>query len=245
MNKAIMHYHLFKNAGTSLDASLKDNFEGDKWVTAEFPAQPAKNRELARQWVSENPQALCFSSHTAFFPTPEIPGRTILPVVFVRHPLDRIASAYAFEKKQGGNGFGSVLARNTTFSGYCETRLALGYDRQCKNFHVDRFASMFSPAFGSELERAIKAFEHLPFVGLVEEFDKSLVRLESWLKDEGFKDISIVPKTHNVSRNNQATLEDKLAALEGEIGGEMFALLLEVNADDMVLYEKVKATYTE
>lgn len=245
MNKAIFHYHLFKNAGTSLDASFKENFHGEEWVTAEFPAQPAKNRDLARQWVSENPQALCFSSHTAFLPPPEIPGRVILPVIFVRHPIDRIASAYSFEKKQGGKGFGAVLARNTSFSGYCESRLALGYDRQCRNFHVDRFASMFAPAFGSELDRALKAFDMLPFVGLVEEFDKSLQRLEDWLKTEGFEDIAIAPKEHNVSRDNKASLEEKLAALEEDMGSEMFARLLDENADDMKLYEKVKARYAD
>ena len=245
MNKAIFHYHLFKNAGTSLDASLKENFTGDEWVTTEFPAQPAKNRELAKKWVSENPQALCFSSHTAFFPPPEVEGRIILPVIFVRHPIDRIASAYSFEKKQGGDGFGSVLARNTTLKGYCETRLALGYDRQCKNFHVDRFASMFEPAFGSELERAIKAFEMLPFVGLVEAFDKSLQQLESWLKSEGFEDIAIAPKEHNVSRDNKVTIDEKLAALEEEMGKDMYARLLVENADDMALYERVKERFAE
>ncbi|MEP1869056.1 MAG: hypothetical protein ABJJ44_05975, partial [Paraglaciecola sp.] len=166
MTTAIFHYHLFKNAGTSLDASFKENFSGDEWVTNEFPAQPAKNRDLARQWISENPQALCFSSHTAFLPPPNIEGRKLLPVIFVRHPIDRIASAYSFEKKQGGDGFGSVLARNTDIKGYCESRLALGYDRQCKNFHVDRFSDMFPPAFDSELERALKALDVLPFVGL-------------------------------------------------------------------------------
>jgi hypothetical protein len=245
MKKTIFHYHLFKNAGTSLDASFKENFNGDEWVTNEFPAQPAKNRELVKQWISENPQALCFSSHTAFFPPAAIEGNKLLPVIFVRHPIDRIASAYSFEKKQGGNGFGSVLARNTDIKGYCECRLALGYDRQCKNFHVDRFADMYPPAFGSELERALKALDVLPFVGLVEEFAVSLQKLETWLKSEGFEDISIAPKEQNVSRDNKASLDEKLAKLEVEMGADMYAHLLEVNADDMALYEAVKARYKE
>ena len=104
---------------------------------------------------------------------------------------------------------------------------------------------MFAPAFGSELDRALKAFDMLPFVGLVEEFDKSLQRLEDWLKTEGFEDIAIAPKEHNVSRDNKASLEEKLAALKEDMGSEMFARLLDENADDMKLYEKVKATYTE
>ncbi|WOD06199.1 hypothetical protein [Marinomonas sp. GJ51-6] len=107
MKTVILHYHLFKNAGTSLDAAFKENFsvEQGEWVTREFSAQPAKNREELKQWIIDNPQAKCFSSHTAIFPVPHIDGINIIPVIFYRHPIDRIASAYSFEKKQGGNGF--------------------------------------------------------------------------------------------------------------------------------------------
>lgn len=244
MKKAIFHYHLFKNAGTSLDASFKENFTGDEWVTKEFPAQPAKNRDMVKQWISENPQALCFSSHTAFFPLPIIEEFSVLPVIFIRHPIDRIASAYAFEKKQGGDGFGAVLARNTDIKGYCESRIALGYDRQCKNFHTDRFSRMFPPAFGSELERSLKALDVLPFVGLVEEFDISLQKLEVWLKSEGFHDIAIAPKEQNISRDHKVSIEEKLAELEAQMGAQMFAYLVAANADDMALYEAVKARFS-
>ncbi len=179
--KAIFHFHLFKNAGTSLDASFKDNFEaGTEWLTEEFPANPAKNRELVKRWVENNKSAKCFSSHTAQLPVPSVDYFKLLPVIFIRHPIDRIASAYSFERKQGGNGFGAVLARNTTLKGYIESRIALGHDRQCKNFHTERFAYMFGAEHGSELDRAKMAVEQLPFVGLVEKFNESLEKLESW-----------------------------------------------------------------
>ena len=88
MTKAIFHYHLFKNAGTSLDASLKENFEaGTEWLTEEFPANPAKNRELVKQWVENNKEAKCFSSHTALLPVPKVQGLELLPVIFIRHPI--------------------------------------------------------------------------------------------------------------------------------------------------------------
>ncbi|MEP1870879.1 MAG: hypothetical protein ABJJ44_15235, partial [Paraglaciecola sp.] len=80
---------------------------------------------------------------------------------------------------------------------------------------------------------------------LVEEFDASLQKLETWLQSEGFSDIAIAPKEQNVSRDNKVSLDDKLAALEAEMGADMYARLLEVNADDMTLYEAVKAQYVE
>ena len=41
----ILHYHLFKNAGTSIDAILKDNFD-EKWVTREFESSNS-NKNMA------------------------------------------------------------------------------------------------------------------------------------------------------------------------------------------------------
>jgi hypothetical protein len=72
MSTVILHYHLFKNAGTSLDVAFKDNFseEQGEWVTREFPAQLNENREKVKQWIIDNPQARCFSSHTAILPPP-------------------------------------------------------------------------------------------------------------------------------------------------------------------------------
>ena len=184
MRTVILHYHLFKNAGTSLDAAFKENFseqEGE-WVTKEFPGQPAKNREELKQWIIDNSQAKCFSSHTAIFPVPQVEGVKVIPVIFYRHPIDRIASAYSFEKKQGGDGFGPVLARSTNLAGYIETHLTHEHNRQCRNFHAHRLATMFGGKQGDEATLAKMAIEALPFIGLVEKYAESLERLEVLLK---------------------------------------------------------------
>jgi hypothetical protein len=236
MRRVILHYHLFKNAGTSLDAAFKENFKGDEWVTAEFPSQPAKNRELVKQWIIDNPQAKCFSSHSAMLPPPKIEGVKVLPVIFMRHPIDRIASAYEFEKKQGGDGFGAVLARNTDFKGYVETRLSLGNDRQCRNFHMQRLAAMFGEKLGDEVVRAKLAIDTLPFVGLVEDFSKFLILLEKWMKSEGFSDIVLQPVEKNVSRSVHKPIEEKLKVIQNSLGDNVWKSLLASNEKDIELY---------
>lgn len=241
MKTVILHYHLFKNAGTSLDAALKENFseENGEWVTKEFPAQPAKNREQLKQWIIDNPQAECFSSHTAIFPVPVIEGIKIIPVIFYRHPIDRMASAYSFEKKQGGEGFGPVLARNTSLGGYIETRLALGHDRQCRDFHAHRLATMFGEKQGDEATRANMAIENLPFVGLVEKYSESLERLESLLASEGFEGIKLKPVEKNVSRGIKKTLDEKLNEIKEQLGEGVFNKLLLANEVDLSVWEKL------
>lgn len=237
MRKVILHYHLFKNAGTSLDAAFKECVKSEEWVTKEFPGQPKVNREQVAQWILDNPQAKVFSSHTAHLPPPNLEGVKVLPVIFLRHPIDRIASAYAFETKQGGDSFGAVLARNTDLSGYIETRLALPHDRQCRNFHMQRLSMMFSEGQEDEFTRAKKALEYLPFIGIVEQFTDSMIRLEKWLLQEGFGNINLKPVEKNVSRDIKKTLVDKLDEFEKRISPEVYTSLIAANKDDVSLYE--------
>lgn len=244
MRKVILHYHLFKNAGTSLDAAFKENFsaEAGEWVTKEFPANPTQNQRQLRQWILDNPQAKCFSSHTALLPVPEFDDIKVFPVIFVRHPIDRIASAYSFEKKQGADTFGSVLARNTSLKGYIETRLSLVQDRQCRNFHCERFAVEKLNSSKYLLEDSLLTAKTLPFIGIVENFEQSIMRLEKLLHDFGFSSITLIAKEANVSREI-ISIDEKLSSLESELGQNIWNTLIEANKEDLALYEKLSTHY--
>ncbi|TPV55129.1 hypothetical protein FJ444_17885 [Aestuariibacter sp. GS-14] len=245
MRKVIFHYHLFKNAGTSLDFALQQQFskQNGEWVTAEFPAQEGKNRAMVREWVAKSESAKCFSSHTAYLPVPVIENVEVFPIIFIRHPIDRIASAYAFEKKQGAGTFGSVLARNTNLKGYIETRLSIPLDRQCRNFHTQRFATKYPAANISEFEKAQKAVTELPFVGMVEKFSESLALLSSKLGEFGFDGLSLEVSEKNVSQKKSLSLEEKIEGIETEIGSELFSKLVEANQEDLALHRIVSEIY--
>jgi len=242
MRKLIFHYHLFKNAGTSVDEMLKANF-GQAWVTREFSGGHGPVQHEMVGWIRAQPEAMAFSSHTALLPAPQGPTWQVFPVIFVRHPIDRIASAYAFERRQGGDGFGAVLARNTTLAGYIEVRLAMDHDRQCRNFHCARLAQMFKADQGSEAERAMRAVAELPFVGLVEAYEQSIRRMTDWLKPH-FPQIAPLVMAKNVSRGHNEPLEAKLAQVRAEIGEALYGRLEEINGPDMAVHKAVRAGYS-
>lgn len=175
----ILHYHLFKNAGTSLDLILKRNF-GARWVTAEFPNEGlAGNTELVADWIRANPDAVAFSSHTAQGPIPQIDGVRIVSVMFLRDPIARIRSAYQFERDQRADTWGAQLAAANDFAGYVSARLDRPGDRQCRNFQTCRMAMLAPPLSDAEpeLTRALRGLAMLSCVGLVDEFDRSVARL--------------------------------------------------------------------
>ncbi|MBB94234.1 MAG: hypothetical protein CML68_06500 [Rhodobacteraceae bacterium] len=176
----ILHYHLFKNAGTSLDQVLKRNF-GPKWVTREFPMTTDDNTDQVTEWIRSEPEAVAFSTHTALGPIPEIEGVKIITVMLLRDPLARIRSAYRFERKQDAETWGAELAKQYDLEGYVRARLQRPKDRQCRNFQTHRLATL-APGDGTELDRALEGLRRLSVVGLVEGFDDTLSRLADLIR---------------------------------------------------------------
>ena len=241
MRKIIFHYHLFKNAGSSVDAILKSNFP-TQWVTREFNSTYDFNQQQVALWCEQESQVVAFSSHTALLPPPKIADTTVFPILFIRHPIDRIASAYEFEKHQDGDSPAILLARNNSLAGYIEHHLSHERISQCRNFQSHRLAQ-FSNANNSAdmLEAALHAIGQLPFIGLVDAFEESLQRLTHWLLPH-FPDFEAVAVAKNVRRGDM-DLPARLAAIQKEIGDECYQQLLDANSDDMAVYEQIKNTY--
>ncbi|QYK41010.1 MAG: hypothetical protein KF887_16700 [Paracoccaceae bacterium] len=229
----ILHYHLFKNAGTSFDGILKWNFPG-RWVTAEFPTGPASNTDQVTEWIVSNPQAVAFSSHTASGPLPEIPGVRIISALFLRDPVERIRSAYLFERAQAATAVadsrGVELARRTDLDGYARARIAVRGDRQCRDFHVARL-SRFVPGPQPELERAEAALKVLSFVGEVERFGHSIGRFQRLVAP-------VWPKFSAGSMHLNRAVEKEVA----EISPELRVFLEDNNRDDLALLETARRT---
>jgi len=244
LRKIIFHYHFFKNAGTSVDVLLKRSFPG-QWVAREFDSnQFDVNLDQVKNWLDHEQSALVFSSHTAMLPPPELDDIEIFPIVFIRHPIDRIASAYAFERIQDANTAGTLLARQTTFAGYIETQLAHGRFSQCRNFHIYKLMHMFKGKTGDQASLAIAALDSLPFVGLVEDYQQSIDRLVNWLSPH-FPNIKPIAVTKNVTRDNTLSLEQKLEQIRHEIGSECYEKLIAANAEDIAVFNAVQKKYAK
>ncbi|HEX8233440.1 MAG TPA: hypothetical protein VF559_08875 [Caulobacteraceae bacterium] len=234
----VLHYHLFKNAGTSVDEVLQANF-GEGWGKAEFSAGRSNVAEV-EAWLAAHPTVRAMSSHTALLPPPRLAGVAAAPVIFVRHPIDRIHSAYEFERRQGADTRGSRLAKSTDFAGYLRKRLA-GRERQCRNFQTGRLARGVGGG-EPELQRALRALDELPFVGLVEDFTQSMTRMEIYLRGY-FPEFRAFGAKANVLRGG-ATLSERLRRVRAELGEAMWEQLLTANADDLLLWEEVAARYS-
>lgn len=223
----VLHYHLFKNAGTSLDEILKRNFGGG-WVTREFSMAGGDNSAELAQWIAEEKDAVAFSTHTGIGPVPELPGVRIVTIMLLRDPISRIRSAYRFERNQLVDTFGARLAKETDFEGYVRTRLKNPRDRQCRDFQCARLASMV-PGEAPELDRALSAARDLTVLGNVADFDGTLAKLSAVLKVD-FPDFTWESVQVNISKPAKKAEANNEAVTE---------LLKKANQGDLMLLEKL------
>jgi len=184
----ILHYHLFKNAGTSVDAVLKRSF-GERWITREFPANGGDNSGMIGEWIRDNPDAVAFSSHTMMGPIPQVQDVRIITFMLIRDPIERIQSAYRFERRQKAETWGAKLAKKHDFEGYVRARLERPGDRQCRNFQVHRLAAL-CPGEGSELDQAKTAAGLITVLGTVKNFSLSIDRLAAVLEPDHLLQVS-------------------------------------------------------
>ena len=233
----VAHYHLFKNAGTSVDAILAENF-GSNWQEIEFKkTKQRSNSHLVRDWICQHPHLAAFSSHTALFPVPTIANINLIPIVFLRHPIIRLWSVYKFERKHKKILNESIqLAQKCDFAGYLNYQLDRPLNRSCRNFQTYRFSWLDAQDSLTELERALNGLNSLSIVGIVEKFERSMKyycqAIASYYPSFKFK---LVHK--NITTSHNISIAEKLDQISSHLDRATYQRLLEANSDDLQLYD--------
>jgi hypothetical protein len=240
MRTVILQHHLFKNAGTSVDVALRRSF-GAGWRSAEGSGRELTAVDVAALLAAE-PEVKALSSHT-FRPPFVVPGvLRLLPIVLLRHPLDRVRSAYEFERIQVAETFGAQLAKQHDFAGYVAARLARTRDRAIRNFQTNKLGQMagFPPLDDAEeLLSALECITSLPFVGLVETYDYSMQVFSRVLSRE-FGPVSLEVVRANTTRAADDGMEPRVAAAEAALGPALAAAFRAANRHDYQLFELLR-----
>jgi len=239
----ILHYHLFKCAGTSIEQVLKSQF-GRRFATWDKsdPAAKISAIEMAA-YIHEHPELVAISSHQAIPPLPIVAGARVHPVVFLRHPLDRMLSTYRFSRQRASAIPTDRLASNNSLKDYVRTLLEQGNANHASNFYVYSLTDQRDPATNKllpvgpkrHLGQAKAFLRSLPVVGIVERFVESTAAFQSIISAE-LPDFRFPVVEANVTSPRQTTLETRLEYIRNELGDDLWQRLLERNAPDFELY---------
>lgn len=248
MRSVLVHYHIFKNAGSSLDAILRESL-GAAWLPWDpGPAYSAHGPQQVMQIVAAHPTVRAISSHTIRPPFPVMDETRVLPLFFLRDPILRVASVYKYERKLSGETESQRVALSSTFPEYVRWRLRPGGQPVVRNFQVvylsgeqlryedPRKVVVTEEAF----RRAVVLLEQAPFFGIVERFADSVRLFERCLKDE-FPEIKWLEKSENTTGTQLSTLNE----IRAELGEELYAELEDANRYDRRLYERANELFLE
>lgn len=248
LRPVIVHMHIFKNAGSSVDAGLKQRF-GPRWNAWDLKKiGETSSREDLLRFLHENKQFEAVSSHQLRAPIYGDEKFQFFPIVFLRHPVDRIASIYHYERKlkraETSQSLTTAKSNELDFKGFVTWVLSRRIS-SVNNFqtlalsraHMLRNKEQRTVVVSSQdLFDANIFLSSLPVVGVVDQFDKSAKAFEKWLAPI-FLWIKIPSREVNRSRPKGRALPDKLQDIEVELGKPLYEQLLQANQYDLELYQ--------
>lgn len=251
LRSIILHHHIFKNAGSTVDAALERQFPGAVGGIEGDTPRSILEPEALFAFIRDNPGLKVVTSHQArpLLTTPE--DLDIFPVLFLRHPLDRALSVYEFERRQDpASGPGAAMASRSGFRDYVRWRLEPGHGAVIRNYQTlflsARTGDMRTiSAEEDDLVRAMAALRRLPVFGLVEQFDESMKRLAAALHARHGEVELGSTKAVNQTIGRLNSLEARLEQIREDLGPDTYADLRGQNALDLDLHRRATRIFAD
>jgi len=243
-NQILIHYHIFKNAGTSFDHALEKAF-GSAWTSFEGThAEDIKSAADLREFLSTRPDISAVSSHLA---RPPLPFPNSLPVVFIRHPILRAKSVYDFMRKDSSQPQHHIAKENSLSHFISEMLNKKDFGVVLKNYQVIHLSDASFrnesiqrvQAHPEDLVQAQKLLFNWPAFGIVEFYEKSLEifnnRYKTFLAESVLE--SHLLNSSRPASNLALTVHQQLLIIRDSIGPDLYQSLEEANQYDLRLYD--------
>lgn len=244
----IVHYHIFKNAGSSVDSLLRMAF-GNGWASLEGPTPTSLlGPDDLSTFINDRPEIVAVSSHLLRPPAP--PDVRVLPVVLIRHPLDRAFSVYSYLRRHPDGATTGMVAQQTSFPQFvlwCLNNKTLG-GMVIANYQVTHL----SPASfrnghiyhaiptEKDLRHAIHYLFDAACFGTVDLFDAAMGRLS---RAAAAIDLHMPASTviENATPDRPGDLDERLYIAKRQLGSDLYRRYINENELDYRLYEWVSS----
>ena len=234
----LLHYHIFKNAGSTLDAILERNFGPALAFLHTRDPNSVLTVSDVLSFLESHKSIRAISSHHLRPPEPGNDAFVFIGVLILRDPIDRLGSMYAYYRASDNDDPLARAAKEAGMTAFLQT-LVDEYPNIANNSQVVYLASSgryTRPPMTADLHKAVEMFSREAVVITTEMFDRSLVAAEYYLRPTfGNLDFSYV--SQNVSPGRASSLEGRLAEIKRACGEKLFQTLLDMNKLDLQLVE--------
>lgn len=240
----IVHYHIFKNAGSSVDRLLQMAF-GNGWASLEGPTPTSLLRpDDLSTFIRDRPEIVAVSSHLLRPPAP--PGVRVLPVVLIRHPLDRAFSVYSHLRRHHDGAATGTVAQQASFPQFvlwCLNNKTLG-GMVITNYQVIHLSPAsfrnghiyHAIATENDLQHVIHYLSDFTCFGTVDLFDTVMSNLRKKAAAHHLH-IPALTTTENATPGRLEDLDERLQVAKGLLGPDLNQLYINENELDYRLYK--------
>src|SRR5690349_11469788 len=207
MRFVILHYHIFKNAGSTVENLLDRSF-GERFARFD-PALSeglVSSGELLR-FIEAHPLMKAVTSHQTRYPLPAAPGILFFDVCFLRDPIDRIRSTYDYFRDRPLPGDPrSELANQMDLGGFIEGLIERD-PLYIRNVQVNLIACAgdSDEPEAKDLDRALERMRQTSFLGVLDCFSESMVAGQHALRTV-FPELDCMYEAVNVTGGLESSL---------------------------------------
>jgi hypothetical protein len=232
----LLHYHFFKNAGSTIEEILAHSFfENYARLDTEHFDGVVTQEDLI-SFLSRHPGMKAVSSHQFSYPVPQVPGYIFFDLCFLRDPLDRIRSMYDYFREKPVPGEpASDLASEQSMGGFI-AGLVEHHAYRVSNVQVNMLANgiVNDPPADADLVRAIQVMMKTSFLGVVDYFQESLIAGQYFLRPV-FPNLALAQEPANVSSAS------RMETFQTACDPDVYAELVRLNALDSELVNRARA----
>jgi hypothetical protein len=231
MRCVILHYHIFKNAGSTVEDILANTFF-ERFARYDSPDfDHVVTQEEIVEYVERDPNLQAFSSHQIRYPMPAKAGFLFFDWCVLRDPIERLRSTYQYFRKKPAPGEPASELANRYPPGEWAARMVREYPYRINDVQVDMLSrgNNDDPPDEADLVRATERMRAISMLGVVDCFQQSLIAGQYFLRPV-FPTLAIGQQAANVTEGKGITLAE---ACEPEI----YAELMRLNALDIRLLE--------
>jgi hypothetical protein len=254
--KIVVHYHIYKAAGSTIIDGLKHQFGPDNVMEVDKHPEYAKVRAYNIAFFEElaetHPSIFAYTAHRVIPNIHWSKTVDVYPITFVRHPLLRAMSVYRFERLREDDWPRKEIARKFDLAGWMNWCFESRQGIECRNVQTQLFSMadvgqftvrLQSGVYKGDMPALYERLDSMPTVGVVEMFDASLAIMNR-LGTRYFPDFHI----KNAQVNSTKVVDDwraEVGDIEKSLPKDVLDRFYEQNADDLALFERYRARLEE
>lgn len=240
LRHVIIHYHIFKNAGSTLASALERNFGPTfaSWDGNEFNAQISGAQLL--EFLRQHQHLLAITSHHLRPPKPIAEGFVFHDAFVLRHPVDRIRSMYDFYREALATDDPLTQeAKRLNPRAFFEF-LIKDYPHLVTNSQINYVANQGGKIPDeADGERACHMVREASVVGVADQFDIGMTAAEHRLR-QFYQGLDLSYVSENVTRGRRKSMQERLEEFQKQCGADVYARLVQLNQLDFKLADAAR-----